>query len=804
MKRILLLLLILVSTPFFGQTYQTWRSEATDNIWQTNNNWWNFPNGSPIVFGQQEWENNHQLSQQSTADVSTWRFLFKSGASSTHTFTGNKIRFFDFGGQNPSIINNSSANQNINNNIEGDGNVADPLEIRANNGNLTFNGTVNNMGSWVDIYGVNGKSVFFTGAISGSGGLSVKENSTVTISNANNTYSGSTSVDAGTLVVQKGGHSASITSGAIAFTFASTNQAAGVYDFLPGQLAGSTSRTLTSNLVAGKTVTFNYTTGDVTICDNVGVPDFTLPATVCAASSLSSISVSVSNATSYSWSTTSGVVMSPSSGSIAPGSTTFSSTATFASFASGTATLTLTVNGCNGSQMAQRNITVIGLVGTPSFTTGATTLCQDAVDETYTATAANASGITYSVSPVEAGTIDTNTGVMNWSATFSGNATITASAEGCGGPVTANRVVAVTPAVSVPSFTLPATVCAASSLSSISVSVSNATSYSWSTTSGVVMSPSSGSIAPGSTTFSSTATFASFASGTATLTLTVNGCDSSQMAQRNITVIGLVGTPSFTAGATIVCQDASDETYIATASNATEITYSVSPPEAGTIGSSTGVMNWEAGFSGDATITASAAGCGGPLTANRVVTVQSRYLFYVDSDGDGYGSITSSMECSSSALVAPTGFATNDEDCDDTDDTINPGATEVNFNGEDDDCDGSIFNGHAPVVSDVTTPSGALASMTSPIECSVATNTTPYSGASVVHKFRVTRTSPPAAPVEFESVTRTFAISSLSIAAYSATYEVQATAIVNGEEQPYNGNTATFTTPAAPVITTVS
>lgn len=62
MKRILPFLLILISSPFFGQTYQTWRSEATNNIWQTNDNWWNFPNGSPIVFGQQEWDNNHQTS----------------------------------------------------------------------------------------------------------------------------------------------------------------------------------------------------------------------------------------------------------------------------------------------------------------------------------------------------------------------------------------------------------------------------------------------------------------------------------------------------------------------------------------------------------------------------------------------------------------------------------------------------------------------------------------------------------------------------------------------------------------------
>ena len=96
MKRILPLLLTLICSSFYGQTYQTWRSEATTNIWQTNDNWWNFPNGSPIVFGQQEWDNNHQTTQVSNADVNTWRFEFKAGANSNHSFSGNKIRFFDF------------------------------------------------------------------------------------------------------------------------------------------------------------------------------------------------------------------------------------------------------------------------------------------------------------------------------------------------------------------------------------------------------------------------------------------------------------------------------------------------------------------------------------------------------------------------------------------------------------------------------------------------------------------------------------------------------------------------------------
>uniref|UniRef100_UPI0025C68B39 immunoglobulin domain-containing protein n=1 Tax=Flavobacterium sp. UBA7682 TaxID=1946560 RepID=UPI0025C68B39 len=288
MKRILPFLLILISSPFFGQTYQTWRSEATNNIWQTNDNWWNFPNGSPIVFGQQEWDNNHQTSQQSTSDVSTWRFLFKGGANAAHTFSGNKVRFFDFTTQNPSITNTSTATHVINNNIEGDGDVADPLEIYVYDGNLTFNGTMNNMGSWIDVYGNSGRSVAFTGAISGNGGFTVKQNVTVTLSNATNSYTGSTTVESGTLIVQKGGHSANITTGAIAFTFASTTQAAGTYDFLPGQLGGNTSRTLTSNLVGSKSVSFNYATGDVTICDLSTAPTGILGNTsICAGSSTS-------------------------------------------------------------------------------------------------------------------------------------------------------------------------------------------------------------------------------------------------------------------------------------------------------------------------------------------------------------------------------------------------------------------------------------------------------------------------------------------------------------------------------------
>jgi len=62
--------------------------------------------------------------------------------------------------------------------------------------------------------------------------------------------------------------------------------------------------------------------------------------------------------------------------------------------------------------------------------------------------------------------------------------------------------------------------------------------------------------------------------------------------------------------------------------------------------------------------------------------------YYLDYDADGYGDAGSTYE----ACIRPTGYSPDDSDCDDTDATINPGATEA-CNGSDDDCDGSTDEG---------------------------------------------------------------------------------------------------------------
>ena len=88
-----------------------------------------------------------------------------------------------------------------------------------------------------------------------------------------------------------------------------------------------------------------------------------------------------------------------------------------------------------------------------------------------------------------------------------------------------------------------------------------------------------------------------------------------------MTVNELTGNPLFTAGATVVCQDDTNETYTATAAHSVSMTYSVLPAGAGTINSSTGEMNWAASFYGTATITATATGLCDIKTVDRTVTV---------------------------------------------------------------------------------------------------------------------------------------------------------------------------------------
>ena len=66
----------------------------------------------------------------------------------------------------------------------------------------------------------------------------------------------------------------------------------------------------------------------------------------------------------------------------------------------------------------------------------------------------------------------------------------------------------------------------------------------------------------------------------------------------------------------------------------------------------------------------------------------TKITFYLDSDNDGYGDISSSIE----DYIQPEGYVTNSNDCDDSNENINPGAEEV-CDKVDNNCNGSIDEG---------------------------------------------------------------------------------------------------------------
>ncbi|MET0401713.1 MAG: putative metal-binding motif-containing protein [Cystobacter sp.] len=84
----------------------------------------------------------------------------------------------------------------------------------------------------------------------------------------------------------------------------------------------------------------------------------------------------------------------------------------------------------------------------------------------------------------------------------------------------------------------------------------------------------------------------------------------------------------------------------------------------------------------------------GTVTGNLVGVVPERVedyntRYYQDLDGDRYGNSSVSIL---SACVPPSGYVTARYDCNDSNTSINPGATEIPGNSVDENCNGSLTN----------------------------------------------------------------------------------------------------------------
>ena len=70
---------------------------------------------------------------------------------------------------------------------------------------------------------------------------------------------------------------------------------------------------------------------------------------------------------------------------------------------------------------------------------------------------------------------------------------------------------------------------------------------------------------------------------------------------------------------------------------------------------------------------------------NGTIDEDIKTTFYRDADGDGFGDASNSTQ----ACTAPIGYVINNADCNDDDNTVYPGATEI-CDGKDNDCNGTI------------------------------------------------------------------------------------------------------------------
>lgn len=395
------------------------------------------------------------------------------------------------------------------------------------------------------------------------------------------------------------------------------NSATGAVNYVAGW-TGSTTVTATASGCNGP----KSATHTVNITPTVGLPIFSMGATStrCQGAGTQIYDATASNST--------GITYSLDAASISFGNSINAATGevTYLFNWNGTSTITATAAGCNGPATSTHTVTITPTVGIPVFTLGInSTRCQGANAVTYTANATNSTGIIYSLDgacEAAGNTINPSTGEVTYVVGWVGTSVVTAEAAGCNGPKYGTHTVTTNPSVGTPVFTLGNSSfrCVGAGTVTYSATAANSTGVSYSLDALTAAFPGN--------TINSTngqVTYALTWVGTTTITATATGCEGPKTATHTVTINAAVSTPVFTSGASSTrCQGAGNVSYTANASNTSGITYSLDAPSisgGNAINAATGEVTYSAGWSGTTTITASAAGCSGPKTANHTVTV---------------------------------------------------------------------------------------------------------------------------------------------------------------------------------------
>lgn len=364
-------------------------------------------------------------------------------------------------------------------------------------------------------------------------------------------------------------------------------------------------------------------THTVTITPSVDLPVFALGSTStrCEGAGDITYNATAANSTSISYNLDAASVTGGNSINSSTGEVTYDAAWT------GTSVITANADGCNGPVTTTHTVTTTSSIATPVFGLGSTsTRCQGAGSVTYTATAVNSTGITYSLdaaSVTGGNTINASTGKVTYAAGWNGSSIITATASGCNGPTSDVHTVTVTPTVGEPVFALGSTSARCQGSGTVNYAATSADNT------GLTYSLDAASITGGNSINAATGdvTYAGNWNGITTITATATGCNGPVTSIHKVTVNADVSTPVFAMGnVSIYNQGAGSVTYTATANNSTGITYSLDAASisgGNTINATTGEVNWSAAWYGTSMITATATGCNGPTVSTHIVTINA-------------------------------------------------------------------------------------------------------------------------------------------------------------------------------------